>query len=171
MRIWKRKVSQCSRHWKNTPACQCCLWTCWNYYTLHSSHTSSFLQTSSQCSSTPPFQGRTTSGASVTPLHFSWMHLGLSHNMYFTRLSYLNQSPPRTYHSRHGDQTKSLQATWTCSVHWVRQTGLLEPRSCFPKHGHFSGYKVWVFRYFARKNFMPDTTSLFKWPTRGEKEL
>ena len=46
-----------------------------------------------------------------SPLFASpWMHLGLSHNVYFTRLSNLNQSPPRTYRSRHGDQTKSLQA-------------------------------------------------------------
>lgn len=100
------------------------------------------------------------------------MHLGLSHNVYFSPVFPIWVKAP------HEPTTVAMVTrrrlcgllTWTCSVHWMRETGLLEPRSCFPKHGHFSGYKVWVFRYFAHKNFMPDTTSLFKWPTRGEKK-
>ena len=94
MRIWKQKVSQCSRHWKNIPACQCCLWAWWNY-TLRFSHTSSFLQTSSRRFSTPPSQGRTPSAASVTPLRFSMDALGFITQRVF-HPSFLSESKPPT---------------------------------------------------------------------------
>lgn len=75
-------------------SCQCCSWACWNY-TLRSSHTSSFLQTSSRRFSTPLSQGRTPSAASVTPLRFSMDALGFITQHVF-HPSLLSESKPPT---------------------------------------------------------------------------
>lgn len=133
--------------------------------TLRSSHTSSFLQNLQLMLLYPPFQGRTTSGPWVTLSRFSMDALGFITQCVF-HPSFQSESKPPTnlpQPPRWPDEVSAGYVNLLCPLgERDRTSGSPEAVS---QNMVTSQDIKWVFRYFAHKNFMPDTTSLFKWPT------